>query len=128
MSHSAYRRLICNVFLGFFFNIYIKFYLSIYQSINFILFITGTVVSGCRIYRLHLCRRLPQRVYYGTVGWGCRIHRLHLCREARPPQRMSRYDSKQSDGEIPVMLELWGMQRTLHCHRSQAHSGQSGST
>ena len=24
----------------------------------------------------------------------------------------SRYDTKQSDGEVPVMLELWGMQST----------------
>ena len=23
-----------------------------------------------------------------------------------------RYDTKQSDGEVPVMLELWGMQST----------------
>ena len=25
---------------------------------------------------------------------------------------------KKSDGEVPVMLELWGMQNTLHCYRS----------
>ena len=37
------------------------------------------------------------------VGWGCRIHWLDLC---------PRYDTKQSDGEAPVMLELWGMWRT----------------
>ena len=38
------------------------------------------------------------------VGWGCRIHRLLLSNEC--PE----YDTKQSDGEVPVMLELWGMQ------------------
>ena len=32
-------------------------------------------------------------------------------------------DTKQSDGEVPVMLELWGKRSTLHCHRSQVHSG-----
>ena len=38
------------------------------------------------------------------VGRGCRIHRLHLCRGVRLP--------KQSDGEVPVMLELWEMRST----------------
>ena len=28
------------------------------------------------------------------AGWGCRIHWLHLCRGARPPQRVSWYDTK----------------------------------
>ena len=44
------------------------------------------------------------------VGWGCRIHRLLLCRGLRPPpQWVSCYDTKQSNGEVPVMLELWRM-------------------
>ena len=48
------------------------------------------------------------------VGWGCRIHRLHLCRRLRPlpPNECPRYDIKQLDGEAPVMLELWGMRST----------------
>ena len=72
------------------------------------------------------------------VGWGCRIHRLHLYRGVRHPRVsywLSRlglydtptaslprrktpahecpgYDTKQSDGEVPVMLEFWGIQRT----------------
>ena len=29
-----------------------------------------------------------------------------------PPNDCSEYDTKQSDGEVPVMLELWGMQST----------------
>ena len=28
------------------------------------------------------------------------------------PQRASWYDSKQSDGKVPVMLRLWGMRST----------------
>ena len=44
--------------------------------------------------------------------WGCRIHRLHLCRGLRPPPRVSWYDTKQSDSEAPLILELWGMQST----------------
>ena len=29
-----------------------------------------------------------------------------------PPNDYSEYDTKQSDGEVPVMLELWGMRCT----------------
>ena len=47
------------------------------------------------------------------VGWGCRIHRLLLCRRVRTPNECPGYDTKQSDGEVPAMLELWGMQSTL---------------
>ena len=33
-----------------------------------------------------------------------------LCRGVRPtPNECSGYDTKQSDGEVPVMLKLWGM-------------------
>ena len=40
----------------------------------------------------------------------CRIHQLLLCRGVRSiPNQCPRYDTKQSDGEVPVMLELWGM-------------------
>ena len=47
------------------------------------------------------------------VGWGCKIHRLHLCRRARPASNeCPGYDIKQSDDEVPVMLALWGMQST----------------
>ena len=40
------------------------------------------------------------------VSWGCRIHRLHLCRGLRHPQWVSWFDTKQSDGDVPMMLEL----------------------
>ena len=49
----------------------------------------------------------------GPVGWGCRIHWLHLCKGIRYSQRVSWYDIKQSDGEVPVMMELWGIRSTL---------------
>ena len=45
-----------------------------------------------------------------SVIWGCRIHRLHLWSGVRPsPNECLVYDTKQSDAEVPVMLELWGM-------------------
>ena len=39
---------------------------------------------------------------------------LLLCRGVRPPppKDCPGYDTKQSDGEVPVMLELWGMWST----------------
>ena len=48
----------------------------------------------------------------GLVGWGCRIHRLLLCRRVRLRNECTVYDLKQSDGEAPVMMELWGMLST----------------
>ena len=51
-------------------------------------------------------------LYCSPVSWGCRTHQLHLCRGVRIPQWVSWYDTKQSDGEAPVMLKLWGMQST----------------
>ena len=43
------------------------------------------------------------------VSWGCRIYWLHLCRGVRLPRHeCPGYDTKQSDGEVPVMLELLG--------------------
>ena len=54
----------------------------------------------------------PPPIYY-PFGWGYKIHRLLLCRGVRPfPIRRPGYDTKQSNGELPVMLELWEMQRT----------------
>ena len=53
--------------------------------------------------------------FYCPVGRGCRIHRLLLCRGVRPPPPPNEcpgYDTKQSDDEVPVMLEFWGMQST----------------
>ena len=42
--------------------------------------------------------------FYCPVGFGCRIHQLLL--------ECPGYDTRQSDGEVPVMLELWGMRST----------------
>ena len=67
---------------------------------------------------------LRSRVIVCPVGWGYRIHRLLLCRGVRPsPNECPGYDTKQSDGEVPATLELWGSGVPLHCHRSQVHSG-----
>ena len=50
-----------------------------------------------------------------SVGWDNRIHRLYLYRGERtptPPNECPGYDTKQSDGEATVMLELWGTRST----------------
>ena len=60
------------------------------------------------IYQLTRTRSCP-------VGWGCRIHRLLLCRGVRlpTPKRVSLiYETKQSDGEVPVIVGIWGMRST----------------
>ena len=50
----------------------------------------------------------------GPVSWGCRIHQLLLCRGVRTTlNECPEYDTKQSDGEVPVRLEFWGMRSTL---------------
>ena len=44
---------------------------------------------------------------------GRRIHRLLLCRGIRPsPNKSPDYDTKQSDGEVPVMLGLCRIRNT----------------
>ena len=48
-----------------------------------------------------------------TEFWGCRIYQLPLCWEVKsPPHECPGYDTKQSDGEVPVMLERWEMWST----------------
>ena len=43
------------------------------------------------------------------VFFGCRIHQILLCRGVRtPPNKCPEYDTKQSNGEIPVMLGILG--------------------
>ena len=51
---------------------------------------------------------------FSPVGWGCRIHRLHPCRGIRTPHpdECPGYDTKQSDSEAAVMLELWRIRST----------------
>ena len=62
-----------------------------------------------------------QAIYYSQIfshqiqcfcqlGWRCRIHQLHLCSGVgHPHNKCPGYDTKKSDCEVPVMLELWGM-------------------
>ena len=54
--------------------------------------------------------RLDAYMSISPVGWDCRIHRLLLCRVVRPySNECPGYDTKQSDNEVPVILEPWGM-------------------
>ena len=56
------------------------------------------------------CIRNNMNTIFLYVHWGCWIHRLHLCRGVRPhPNEFPGYDTKNSNGEVPIMLELWGM-------------------
>ena len=68
-----------------------------------------TDVYVCHIPDLHLYLTAPISFHWSK---SCRIHQLHLCRGVRPSQRVSCYDTKQSDYGAPVMLRLWGMRST----------------
>ena len=61
---------------------------------------------------------------YFPVSWDSRIHRLHLCRGVGPRNECPVFDTKQSDAEVPVMPELWGMRSTPSLPLLQVHSGQ----
>ena len=52
------------------------------------------------------------RIIQYTILCFAQKHQLHLCRGVRPSNECPGYDTKQSDGEVWVMLELWGMQST----------------
>ena len=58
------------------------------------------------------CKRHWFSIYFCPVSESFRIHQLHLGRGVWFPQRMSWHDTKQSDGEVPVILKLWRMQNT----------------
>ena len=47
------------------------------------------------------------------------MHRLLLSRGVTLAMSVPLNDIKQSDGEVPVMLELWGA--LLRCYRTQIH-------
>ena len=44
--------------------------------------------------------------YTGQVCWGYTIHRLHYCKRVNSPNDCPLYDTKESDGEVPEILEL----------------------
>ena len=73
-------------------------------------------VGNFLLNKLKLIRLPTNTAIVSTEFNGCRIHRLLLCRRARPPppafKECPGYITKQSDGEAPVMLELWGKRST----------------
>ena len=50
----------------------------------------------------------PQ-LYIGLVGGSSRSHRLDLCTEVRPLNECPVHETKQSDNQAPVILELLGI-------------------
>ena len=84
-------------------NIVIRNFLSNIQFVDFYQLVQKTVANlkyfDCVVTQANC-----------PVSWGCRIHWLHLCRGIRPPaNECPWYDTKQSGGEFPTVLELWGM-------------------
>ena len=59
-----------------------------------------------------------------SISLPCRLRLYNtptasLQRSKTPTNKCSRYDIKQSDGEVPVSFGERGV--PLHCHRSQVH-------
>ena len=83
-----------------------EIYLNICRNVRGVL----TFVIHC-IYKQYT---KIKTIFY-PVSLGYRIHQLLLCRGERsspPRNECPGYNTKQSDGDIPVMLELWGMWNT----------------
>ena len=69
------------------------------------------------IYSLMYQKTINLTFFTNYSGWGCRIHQLHLW-----------YDSKQSDGEVPVMLPSRNVEYPFIAIAPRSFLAQSGST
>ena len=114
---------LCLPFTLFQFSLFCLFRLCFFSSHAFLLSVVSldwwsSVLTTCQRKQCHHLISTDMQQHwsihkYCPVGWGCRIHRLLLCRGVRPtPNKCPGYDTKQSDGEVPAMLELWGMRST----------------
>ena len=70
------------------------------------------------------------RLFICPVGWGCRIHRLHRCRGVRHPPPTSVLDMtlKQSDGEVPAVLEFKNVEYPFIAIAPRSTLARRGST
>ena len=90
--------------------LHIYIYIYIYISISVCMYVC---MYQSKYFYSYVCIDLSIFESICPVGWGCRIHWLHLCRGVRPHlNERPGYDTKQSDGEVPVVLEIWGMRST----------------
>ena len=67
------------------------------------------LTKSSRLIRLDVSNSPFSAVNACGVNLGCRIHWLHLCRRVSLLKRVYWYDTKQSEDDASVMLELWGM-------------------
>ena len=111
--------------------------LAIKWEVNMLLKKSSCVLSSCvcrlscvcyhcvGMYPVYICM---QQKDLCPIIWGCRIHQLLLCRGVRPPpNECPGYDTKQSDGEVPTVLELWGMRSTPSAIVPRSTLARSGS-
>ena len=92
---------------------YIYVSICMYVCMNLSLYLS-IYLSGCKYLFIRI----------NPVGWGCKIHRLHLCRRVRPTP-LNRYPGHITKPHLIVRLQpqsfgKWGV--LLHCHYSQFHS------
>ena len=106
---------------------YIYIYIYIYIRVRACVRVRVSVCdpSPAKIARdseIFLLEQCNENILNGPVGWGCRILQLHLSRGVRSPNKCPGYDTKLSDRETPVMLELWECKVPLRCRCFLVHS------
>ena len=78
---------------------------------------------------MYVCMYYKIRHLYTHAHLPCRLGLKNaptapLQRGKTPTNECPGYDTRQSDGEVLVMLGLWVIWSTLHCHCSQCHSSK----
>ena len=78
-------------------------------TINFIHLLLLPILINCWM-KLDLSMK-SSKLHF-PVSWGCRIRRQQPLQRGKTTPACPGYDTKQSDGVVPVMLGPWGMQST----------------
>ena len=81
--------------------------------------LAGQPTVACPFAEFHWRMSLNEYIDIGAypsvvcpVGWGCIIHWLLLYVGVNLQNNFPGYNTNESDGEAPVMLQLWGMKST----------------
>ena len=61
---------------------------------------------------VHVIPHIPPTFQIGQLTGAVEYTDCIFAEGKTPPYECPAYDSKQSDGEVPVILELWGMRST----------------
>ena len=106
-------------FQNFFCSLARSKYLSLFSlSFNCTMWSGGTAKSTIRRVIFFLLLTITRSSHLAEITWSVCISKSQLPSRVTPLQRGNPtnecpcYDTKQSDGEVPAMLELWGIRST----------------